>query len=431
MYVKEEGDGMLLEFICSNHKSIKDEVVFSMIAGSDNSLEEYLKEYNNIKVLSSAVIYGANGSGKSNFLDALLSMRNIVVNSINHQPGQLVRQVPHKLSDKETESVYKIQFIKNNIRYAYGFSLKKNLVETEYLYFFPNGKQTKIFERNKLTVVPGNKYKKSFELSITNILKENRLLLSSAANYSNVKEVLEAFLFFSNDLVFFNPQTNNWLEYSLKMMQEDVKIKQTFIDILQSLGTEIKDVSIKIKDVKFSEISNDIQMPDILKQMLKDTPTNLIDTKVVYNHFEVDLMSEESSGIKRLFEMICPIIDIIQNGKILVCDELETSVHESVIHQIIQMFQNNHNDCFSQLIFSTHDTSILDKDLFRRDQIWFTQMDDKRSTDLYSLAEIRNVRKTEDFEKGYISGKYGAIPMLNKSIFDIFKNDLDKMKVTS
>ena len=116
--------------------------------------------------------------------------------------------------------------------------------------------------------------------------------------------------------------------------------------------------------------------------------------------------------------MICPIIDILNQGKILICDELEASLHESVIFQIVQLFQHYQKDKFAQLIFSTHDTSLLDTDLVRRDQVWFTQLNTKeRATDLYSLVEIKNVRKSENLEKEYVSGEYGAIPMLNKKFF--------------
>ena len=124
--------------------------------------------------------------------------------------------------------------------------------------------------------------------------------------------------------------------------------------------------------------------------------------------------------MKKLFEIICPIIDIIKNGKVLICDELETSLHEALVYKIIETFHKAKSKYFPQLIFSTHDTSLLNDKLFRRDQIWFTQLKEDRSTDLYSLSEIRNVRKTENMEKGYISGKYGAIPMLNNSFVHVF-----------
>lgn len=166
-----------------------------------------------------------------------------------------------------------------------------------------------------------------------------------------------------------------------------------------------------------TDLPQELQLPDALKSLLGAQEGNRIEAKVIYDQFEVDLMTEESTGVKRLFQMICPIIDILNKGKILICDELESSLHEAVIFQIVQLFQYYQKDKFAQLIFSTHDTSLLDTDLFRRDQVWFTQLNKERATDLYSLVEIKNVRKSENLEKGYVSGKYGAIPMLNKKFF--------------
>ena len=131
---------MLLEFSCSNHKSIRGELLFSALAGKDTAHEENIKPFGNQRVLKSAIIYGANGSGKSNFIDSIALAKNLVVNSIHYQPGQGITQMPHKLSGFEDDSTYKFQFVKNGIRYAYGFTLKSLLVSEEYLYHFPNGK---------------------------------------------------------------------------------------------------------------------------------------------------------------------------------------------------------------------------------------------------------------------------------------------------
>lgn len=416
IYQKKEVSKMLLEFKCSNHRSIKEEVSFSMIAGSDNTSEELLKEYGNFRVLRSAVIYGANGSGKSNFISALLFMCDLVSNSINYQPGQGVFQARHKLSAEDSSSRYSIQFVRNDIRYAYGFSVKQNLIQDEYLYYFPKGRQVKIFERDRSGIRPGGRYKGMFDVSVS-ILKDNRLFLSCAANYSNVKEIEEAFMFFKTDIVVYNPEINNWTEYSIKLMQDNDMMKKIFLNILRALGTGAKDVKVKLEKIKLADLPQELQLPDALKSLLGTKEGNRIEAKVIYDQFEVDLMTEESTGVKRLFQMICPIIDILNKGKILICDELETSLHESVIFQIVQLFQNYQKDKFAQLIFSTHDTSLLDSDLFRRDQVWFTQLNNERATDLYSLVEIKNVCKSENLEKGYVSGKYGAIPMLNKKFF--------------
>ena len=138
---------------------------------------------------------------------------------------------------------------------------------------------------------------------------------------------------------------------------------------------------------------------------------------VIYDGFEVDLMTEESTGIRKLFEFICPLIDILARGKVLICDELESNFHEAIVYKLVDMFRTLKTPMFAQMFFTTHDTSILSLDLFRRDQIWFTELSkDTRATDLYSLAEIKNVRKDENIGKGYITGKYGAIPMLNQNL---------------
>ena len=407
---------MLLEFKCSNHRSIKEQVCFSMLAGSDDTFEEHLGRYGNLRILPSAVIYGANGSGKSNFLSALSFMQALVIQSIEHQPGERVFQFPHKLSAKEVPSAYHIQFVRGDVRYAYGFSVKLARIEEEYLYYFPKGRQVKIFERDGMEIKPGDRYKGHFDISIS-ILKENRAFLSCAANYSNIKEIEEAFLFFKTDMVIYDPTLNNWTESFAAWMQDDDLIKSVFIDLLQALGTGVRDVKVKLEKVRLSDISQELRLPDPLKDLLGQQEGSKIEARFVYDGFEVDLM-EESAGIKRLFQMLCPMIDILKNGKILICDELETSLHEALVYQIVQLFQQVKGDRPAQLIFSTHDTSLLDRELFRRDQIWFTQLNDERATDLYSLAEIKNVRKTENLEKGYIRGRYGAIPMLNTSFFD-------------
>ena len=249
IYKTKEASKMLLEFKCSNHRSIKEKVNFSMIAGKDSTSEHLLKEFGSFRILRSAVIYGANGSGKSNFISALSFMRDLVSNSIHHQPGQGIFQAPHKLSVKEAPSEYSIQFVRNDIRYAYGFSVKQNLIQDEYLYYFPKGRPVKIFERNGMEIGPGDRYRGVFDVSIS-VLKDNRLFLSCAANYSNIKEIEEAFMFFNTDMVVYNPEINNWTEYSIELMQNNDMIKKVFVDVLRALGTGAKDVKVKLEKIK-------------------------------------------------------------------------------------------------------------------------------------------------------------------------------------
>ena len=411
---------MLLEFSCSNHKSIRKEVLFSALAGKDTTFEDRVYDAAGIRVLKSAVIYGANGSGKSNFIDAISFVKNLVCRSIRHQPGQGIRQIPHKLDGLSKESSYKIQFITKGIRYVFGFSLKNLLVTEEYLYFFPNNRQTKIFERSGDTFTAGNQFRNKFS-ACRDVLKPNRLLLSCAANFSSVPEVSDVYSFFNNDLVIYGIESqDNWMNYSLYQMNNNEKMKAAVIAFLSELGTGIQDIQVSIDQKKLESYEIPPFLSDDFKAFLLQNDVDAISSKVKYEQFETDLMQEESSGIKKLFSILCPIIDIMVNGKVLICDELESSLHEALLFGLVKLFTNTRAPKFAQMIFTTHETGLLNLDLFRRDQIWFTELrKEDRSTDLYSLAEIRNIRKEENFGKGYIAGKYGAIPMLNLDFANI------------
>ena len=416
---------MLLEFSCSNHRSIRDEILFSAIAGSDKTHAENIEKAADVEVLKSSVIYGANGSGKSNFIDAIAFVKNLVSNSINHQPGQGILQVPHKLEGYERKSNYKIQFVVDGIRYAFGFSLRNMLVVEEYLYYFPNGRQTKVFERDGEEYSAGRNFRNRFN-SCKDVLKPNRLMLSCAANFSSVDEVTAAYRFFNDELVIYNSgNQENWMNYSLHQINTNEKVKATVLKFLDALGTGIKDIYVDIKKEDLDVSHLPPFLSDEFKKILLQEKIDAISAKVLYEGFETDLISEESTGIKKLFGILCPFIDIIANGKVLVCDELESNLHESLLFGLVKQFVNTRGSKPAQLIFTTHETGLLNLDSFRRDQIWFTENKSAdRSTDLFSLTEIRNVRKDENFGKGYIAGKYGAIPMLNLNFANVISSDM-------
>lgn len=414
---------MLLEFRCKNHKSIKDEVLFSLLASKDTFNSEYLYGYKDLKILKSSVVYGANGSGKSNFIDAIFFMKSLVTNSINLQPGMGIPYTPHKLNGVGSESFYSVQFIKNGVRFAYGFSIEQMLVKEEYLYYFPNGRQAKIFDRTGMTYEEGSKFKGRFN-SCKDVLKPNRLMISCAANFTNITEIEDAFRFFSEDLVIYtNANQENWMQYSLYQFNSNPEIKNLALSFMRDIGVDIQDIKINIEESAFPQSELPEFLSDEYKNKLRMTPLQKITASVVYPGFETDLFTEESMGIQKLFAFLCPFLDIISKGKILICDELETSLHESLLYTLLKTFLSLNGKEQSQIIFTTHDTSLLSLDLFRRDQIWFTELNSlNRSTELYSLAEIKSVRKDENYGKGYISGRYGAIPMLNENLAELLKN---------
>ena len=407
---------MILEYTCSNFKSIKDMIIFSMLATTDTSYEENLVKITNNKVNRITAIYGSNGSGKSCFINSISLLKNIICNSNNFQPGDMIPYMPHKLSEKPAS--HTIQFIKGSTRYAYGIEYDSSKIYNEYLYYFPNGKQSKIFDRTLDGITFGEKFKKDLD-KIKSFIKPNKSFLAIAANLTNVNDIIQVFMFFKDDLIIYPEEHNDWLFYSIDKINKDNEIKKIFIEFMQSIGYEIQDIHTKVEQANISEEAFIQNMPEIVRKQFANLNPIKMEAKLDYGKFIVDL-AEESNGMKKLFEVICPILDIIFNNKILLWDEMETKFHPYIVDAILNLFMNSKKDSMSQLIFSTHDTNLLDLNRFRRDQIWFTELTTDRATDLYSLSELKNVRKDENIRKGYMNGKYGAIPFLqNPLIFPI------------
>lgn len=412
---------MLLQFQCANHRSIKDEITFSMLASSDDSHEEKL-----IKTLGTdnyisrcASLYGANGSGKTSIISALLYMKQLVVGSNAYQSETQIIRIPHKKAI-HSPTKFSIDFEKNGIVYYYTFEYDNNQIISESLYYWPNGKKSQIFERSCEIInnEPNFRFFGDFKKIGENCrgrLKKFKLLLSVAFSETNIEYVANAFNFFQNDLVIlFSYEPSNWLQYSINKLKSDENLRKVFLDFLHSIGSDILDINLDTQIRTFTEkelIHFPVQVrPTFSNQKVKEDILNLI-----YKDFDINIY-EESEGIKKLFAMVCPLIDIIRNNKVFFCDEIENSLHSSIVLEIIRRFFNNDKST-AQLIFATHNTEILDLSIMRRDQIWFTELEKtERKTELYSLSDIKNVRKDEVVRKGYIAGKYGAIPMINTEI---------------
>lgn len=414
---------MLLEFSCSNFKSIHKKVTLSMLASSDDTREEELILFDKYRINRMAAIYGPNGSGKTNVLKAMNCAKKLVLNTMKREPGDSLKVPKYKLAEADEPTEFSFQFIADGIRYAYGFSVINDIIDEEYLFYFPNNRQTKIFIRKGLIVEAGTYFKKFSDASIEP-LKNNRLFLACGANYTNVKEIEVAYLFFKHELRFFDSvnESSGLFRNAINFLQEHPELKATYLKIMDYLGTGIKDIDAKSEKISLDDLDSEGKLPDALRKVLGDRELSMLETTIHYDKFKTDLETEESTGIKKLFVFLYPYLDVLQAGRVLICDEIETGLHESIIMGILKLFSQLYPETNAQIIFTTHDTSLLDSDLFRRDQVWFTELDENRSTDLYSLVEIRNVRKTESLKKGYVSGKYGAIPMLNSNIYpDLLK----------
>ena len=387
---------MLLEFSCSNFKSIKEKVTFSAIATDNIKNEKYLKKFDDFRVLHTSVIYGPNGAGKSNIFKGIGFMRDLVIKSRENRPGEVLKQPTHKMAhDKKSE--FNMQYIINDIRYAYGFVLKDNLVDEEYLYYFEDKNAMNVFEREEGEVCLGEKFEENKVLLeiIENKIDDNKLLLSCLGDKSDIFEINNAFLFFKEYLVIQNSDVKTERKNCIKVMMESEKMRELIISVFRELDSDIKDIKIESSGENLDD--KDIRI------------------KFVYDEFETDLYKEESTGINKLFDLVLPIIESFINGKVMIVDEIELNLHRNISYKIINLFNTHLPNNSAQLIFTSHDISLLSLNLFRNDQIWFVQLGKDRATELYSLVEIKNIRADENIAKGYIMGRYGAVPS--------FKND--------
>ena len=387
---------MLLEFSCSNFKSIKEKVTFSAIATDNIKNEKYLKKFDDFRVLHTSVIYGPNGAGKSNIFKGIGFMRDLVIKSRENRPGEVLKQPTHKMAhDKKSE--FNMQFIINNIRYAYEFVLKDNLVDEEYLYYFEDKNAVKVFEREEGEVCLGEKFEKNKVLLeiIENEIGDNKLVLSCIGDKSDIFEINNAFLFFKEYLVIQNSDVKTERKNCIKVMMENEKMRELIISVFREFDSDLKDIKIESSGENLDD--KDIRI------------------KFVYDEFETDLYKEESTGINKLFDLVLPIVESFINGKVMIVDEIELNLHRNIAYKIISLFNTHLPNNSDQLIFTSHDISLLNLNLFRNDQIWFAQLGKGRATELYSLVEIKNIRADENIAKGYIMGRYGAVPS--------FKND--------
>jgi len=415
---------MLIEFNVQNFRSIKEEVTFSLVASADKSLDNNLIKTDLLRdnLLRSAVIYGANASGKSNFVLAFNSLKKFVMESHMFQKGTKINYSPFKLDTKylSKPSKFEVVFIKNNIKYIYGVSLNSEKIIDEYLYYYPEGRRALIFERRDT-----NNYRFTIDRKEQKFISEKTLdnvLYLSNSTQLNYDTTSKAFDWFKDNFgiigVTDHPQL---IEYTIHKLNENKKMKEFILKALIEADLGISDLFASVEAISIDEIP--IPIREQLKAIIPDSEGNLEMMDITTIHKVLDEIGnekyvefdfeEESEGTKRLFSLIGPWIDSLNNGRVLIVDELDTKLHHLLNVFLIKLFndptQNKYN---AQLIFTTHNTNLLDLDIFRRDQIWFTEKNpSKGSTDLYSLIEFRP-RKDKNIQKGYLAGRYGAIPFI-------------------
>lgn len=415
---------MLLRFSIQNYSSIAEKQEFFLVATKLRDEPSHLIKVSasdDIQALPVALIYGANASGKTNFLKAMGFMRDAVL--LSHSMSRKKDYIPREcfaLDDDFIKSPTEIEmdFVIEEIRYTYGFQCNNSHFLKEWLYSFPEGKRRKLFERDAENISFGSFFKGS-KKTISGFMKPGSLFVSTASQneHQSLSKIVD---------YFYNIQISEGIHVSETSINinydEDKKIDPRTIDFLRDIGTGIVDYS-KTEDDFFDnhkELKEDF-MSVIKKHLVTDDEkikllNQMKNYQIKFSHLgkegkKYDLsLSCESAGTKRLVLILHKVFSAIDSGSVVLIDEIDASLHTHVSEKIIEIFNNKEiNKLGAQLIATTHDTNVLNSKLLRRDQIWFCEKNLEGKSNIYSLSDIKT-RSNDDFEKRYLDGRYGSIP---------------------
>lgn len=380
---------MVLEIRLSNMFSFRDEVTLDLQAAKIQTkkareLEGNLFSVDGEQMLKSVALFGANASGKSNVIKAIRACVNMVRSSHNYNVDTRFAISPFKFEDYANKpSSFYIRFLLNGVEYEYSFSFMHDEIITETLYYYPNGRKSLVFSRDESRgTVKKDIYefktviKRPFDVADNT---SKKTLYISRASQMDREIAQKIFLFFCNDIV---------LDYQVAN-----------IDSLDNLFKERKDQMLELLRTADSDIIDFKIQNNAITTFHRTNPSVAFD-------FE----TEESEGTKTLFRMMVRMIGIIHEGKMLLVDEIDNSLHTQLVEFVIGMF--NHSD-HAQLIYTTHNTHLLNTDFQRRDQVYFVNKREDGSSDLYSLFDFKDFRDTLDMEKAYLQGRFDAIPTIS------------------
>ena len=415
---------MLIEFRVKNFRSIRDELVFSLVASKDTSFRESHILDTGINaipgLLRSSAIYGANASGKSNIIKALQYMKGIVIESATlFQPGQTFGVQPFRLAvntiSEPTE--FEATILIDGVRYQYGFAMTSLRIVREYLLVYKTFKPQRWFERRYDAESERDIYEfgaslKGMKSTWEAATRPNALFLSMATQL-NSEDLKPVFQWFSDNLVVVNEQAPLGPQFSLDRLQNPEGRKE-ICSFLNAADISIVDVDVEIQKLpgrtfrldfasgKTEMGSNEVEQPRIRFHHKTANAEAVFD------------IGDESSGTRNLLFLSGPVLDILRRGLTLVIDELDTSLHPLLVRELVRLFNRSEiNLGGAQLVFTSHDTSLLSAPgLFRRDQVWVVEKDPDQATTLSSLSDF-SVRKGEAIERGYLMGRYGGVPLLD------------------
>jgi uncharacterized protein len=407
---------MLQQFTVANWASFKNEATLSLEASADDEHPESVIEAFDIRLLKSAVVYGANASGKSNLMTAINFFRTFVLTSSREtQVEEEIQVKPFKLSTDcdGKPSRFEIIFFQESTKYRYGFEADNHCIHTEWLFSSSSSREAELFTREKDKIAfNSDRFKEGKGLDEKT--RPNALFLSVVAQFNG--EIATAILKWFRNLGFISATRNPGLRWTVERLNDPLFAARV-VEMSRVADLGISNLISKLSHYTEADLPG---MPEASRKGFVGSLKN-IELKTVHQKFdsdknpnsliEFDFEKNESEGTKKFLAMIGPLIDTLEDGKVLVIDELDARMHPLLSRAIVSLFNSAKNNKNAQLIFATHDTNLLNRDFFRRDQIWFTEKDAFGATSLYSLSEIK-VRKDASFGKDYILGKYGAVPFI-------------------
>ena len=437
-----EVDSMLIEFSVTNFRSIEARQTLSMVASADTAhLQRNVTpvQEKDLRLLRSAAIYGPNASGKSNLLRAVETLRLMVWVSAAGQEGQRLPVVPFLLSKESAgkPSAFEILFIADDgVRYHYACEASPERVYKEWLVAYPHGRPQRWFEREYLPQTnsytwwfgPNFKGERTERKVWQDFTRSNALFLSTAIQLNNA-QLRPAFTWITQRLIVLLPGVgvNFNPALSLNLLQQE---KNRIMDFMRAADIGIDRLELKEEELVPAPPPPGPVMPGAARLRIEiglppgeglpsgASPQVPKAYRVMALHKMLDAneevpldMSDESDGTRKLFEFVGGWVHAFDWGATLLVDELDRSLHPYLTRFLIEWFNNVANEKNAQLVFTSHDTTLLDTDLLRRDQIWFAEKDERQSTHLYSLLEY-SPRKDEALERGYLKGRYGAIPFI-------------------
>ncbi|MDC8106707.1 AAA family ATPase [Chryseobacterium sp. B21-037] len=413
---------MILNLKLKNYRSYKEETNYTLEASASKAKDFNYTTINDFKVLKTSLMYGSNASGKSNIVRALYELRNLIIKKPSLDDDITIYD-PFKFNIETLNSPVELtlEFLLDKIKHIYSIEFLDNIVVNEVLSYYPNGRETNVFTRNKFDSskdVQSGLLGYDFGKKTINVFK-NQLLLSKFGDDEPHEVISKIFLYFKRMFVY---NATNKLHYEIL----NDKISE---DLLKDENLKVKlEKLINYADTKITGINinkSKLNAKNKINYLWKRSDFNISGIHDLYNGDKlIDTTNlsllEESIGTQSLFVLGAKIIEALETGSVLVVDELDTSLHSFITKMIVMLFQDDEiNSNNAQLIFTTHDISLLDKDMIRKDQVWITEKNDKGETDLYSLQDFENLREDTSFDRWYLAGKFGGVPQI-KSLKEYF-----------